>query len=156
ERRFSSLRCNGWQWFRRVLAAAGVLFAAGARAPAAADDPAPAQAGARRPEPHADDTPIPIILNGPAGLPALLKALDRPDFVILRGDEYDRRRRAGQAGAERPAPPPALVTSVSVRGTVRGELAELTVDFGVVLGEEGPAWVALGLDGQTLKAARDL
>jgi hypothetical protein len=137
-----------------VLAAACVLFAAGASAPAPAapDEPPPA----RSPRPGADEPPLPIIVNGPNDLGALLKALTRPDFVILRGDEYDRLRRAGQAPASRPATAAMpVIVAVSVRGTVRGDLAELTVDFRASLPADGPAWVAIRLDGQTLTGARE-
>jgi hypothetical protein len=134
-----------------VLAALVALASAGARAAARDEPPAPE----RRTE--AEPAPIPVIVNAPGDLDALLQALARPDFVILRGDEYERLRKAGQGQAGPPRAPAgtAVVESVAVRGSVRGDIAEVTVTVGVALGGDGPEWVALRLDGQPLTDAKE-
>lgn len=96
-----------------------------------------------------------IFLNAPADLDALWKALAKPDFVILRGEEYTRLRDALRSAPSRTGPWVSVVDSVSVEGSVRDDQASLTVDLGVTLAGDGPVWVPVRLDGLTLDGARE-
>ncbi len=137
------MRRTGGPWLRRLLAAALVLLA---RVAAARDDEP------KRPDPQ---PPVNVFLNAPADLSAVLKALGQPDFVILRGEEY-----AKLVAGSKPAPGSATawsssVQSVAIMGKVEGEIADLSIEFGIVLANEGPAWVPIRLDGQTLTSATE-
>ena len=94
--------------------------------------------------------------RAPADLGSVWKSLADPDFVILRGDEY--RTLLGRSKGEGAAPVGPLraaVVSVAVEGTVRGDLADLALDLDVNLAADGPDWVTVRLDGQTLKGATE-
>ena len=96
-----------------------------------------------------------IFLNAPADLDALWKALARPDFVILRGDEYARLRSALQGVSARPSPWSSVVDLVTVEGVVRDDQASLTIGLGITLAGDGSVWVPIRLDGLTLAGARE-
>ena len=99
-----------------------------------------------------DDAPTYIFLDAPADLDALRKKLARPDFVILKGTLYD----ALKAGVKPIAPQRrAVVESVAVGGEVLDDLAHLTIDYGVRLAGDEPAWVPIRLDGQIVTGARE-
>lgn len=117
-----------------------------ATAASAADDP-PASL---------PDAPINIFLNTPADFNSLGKVLGKPDYVILRGDQYNRLMvRPGAPGGVSAGPLTVAVGSVAVSGEVQGDLADLVIELGVKLEVEGPVWVPLRLDGQTLTRIRE-
>lgn len=149
------MRRNRLQWLRRVLTAACLLSPALSQTAVA--EPLLPQTSARPnpPAAAAEDPVVNVFLNGPSDLNVLWKSLARPDFVILRGDEYARLRRAEAGGAAVPPPWSAVVRSVIVRGTVRDDLAALSAEFGVTVAAEGPTWIPLRLDGQTLTGAKE-
>jgi hypothetical protein len=93
-------------------------------------------------------------MQGPDSLEALLKALEQPDFVLLKGDEYRKliQRIAGAAAAREPV---AVVDSVAVQGTVGASWAELTVEYSITLRVAGPVWVPIRLDDQAVTGARE-
>jgi hypothetical protein len=85
----------------------------------------------------------------------LWKALSRPDFVILRGDEYSRLVGVSR-DATGPKPPwAAVVESIFITGTIERGAADLAVETGVSVAGEGATWVAIRLDGQTLTSATE-
>jgi len=148
------LRRNRCPWYRHALAAACVLLNA------------PAGGGAGEPPPGAPETPragaggtevpVNVFLSEPSDPADLWKTLARPDFVILRGDQYARLRdRDRQGSSSVPGPWAHSVVSVAVEGGVAGDLADLTVTFGVSLAADGPVWVPIRLDGATLAGARE-
>jgi hypothetical protein len=135
------------------------LLTLGLLAALAACLPAPARAGSEPPEgpsreKSTDEPRIEVFLNSPADLDALWKALARPDFVLIKGDRLrdliDRAR-----GGSPPSATAAVVRSVAVQGEVAGDLASLTIDFGVALEAPGPSWVPIRLDGHAVTEARD-
>ncbi len=140
-RRLSLVCGNPCRWFQRALTTALVLVSV-----AFADEPP-----IRPTDPPASDVPLNIFLNDPADLNSLWKALKRPDFVILRGDEYARLRDR-QTTVEPTAP---TVDSVIIGGSVDGDLADLTIKLGTTLTADGPAWVPVRLDGQSLISVRE-
>jgi hypothetical protein len=152
--RLSVLSGTSRKRFWGVLAATCLVHGCLARLPVRADDP-PAPPAPRPTDRAADDTAVNLFLNTPADLDALWKALAKPDFVILRGDEYARLRRAGQERASRPSPWASVVESVSVQGVARDDQASLTVELGITLASDGPVWVPIRLDGLTLASARE-
>jgi hypothetical protein len=100
--------------------------------------------------------PINLFVNGPGGLDALLKALQQPDFVLLKGDEYRKLlERAASRAVGKEGVPAAVVDAVVVEGTVGAGRADLAVDYGITLRAPGPVWVPLRLDEQTVAAARE-
>ena len=143
------MRCNRCGWFRGVLAGVGTLLAAASGGTAGEPD-------APRPATPSPDAPVNIFVNAPADLGMLWKSLSDPDFVILRGAEYQRLAGRARSPEEGPAAPlAATVGAVAVGGSVRGDLAELTLDLEVTLRAEGPFWVHVRLDGQTLKGVTE-
>jgi hypothetical protein len=137
------IRC---EWFRRALAVVCVLLAV--EAVVSADEPAAS--------PPRDDAPINIFLGDPADVNAIWKALAKPDFVILRGDEYNRLLARSPSAREGSSIPWAYaIGAVAVEGTVEGDLAKLTATIVATLAVEGPAWVTIRLDGQILSGARE-
>ena len=138
------LRRNGCPWFWRALTAFGLILNAPAMA-TAGDPPAPVPPS---------EAPINIFLNNPADLSALWKGLAKPDFVVLRGDEYAKLKAAPASAS--PATPWAYATSsVAVDGQVTADLATLSIELAITLAVEGPAWVPIRLDAQTLTIARE-
>jgi hypothetical protein len=108
--------------------------------------PAPAAAGEAR---------VNLFLGGPPALDALLKSIQQPDFVLLKGDEFRKLlQRAGEPAAAA-GEPAAVVTSVAVDGTIGAESAELTVEYGIVLRSERPTLVPIRLDEQSVTSARE-
>jgi len=104
------------------------------------------------------EAPVNIFLGNPDDLGDVWKVLAKPDFVILRGDEYARLtgKPAGAGAAEIPSPPVPwayAVGSVAVEGRVRDDQADLAAEFLVHLAVDGPVWVTLRLDRQTLHGA---
>ncbi|MBX6315099.1 MAG: hypothetical protein IRY99_19650, partial [Isosphaeraceae bacterium] len=108
------------------------------------------------PVPAADPEAPPtyIFLKTPADLDALLKQLQRPDFLLKVGPEGDLKREPDRAvaGAEAKGP---VVDTVAVRGEVVEDLAHLAIDFRIAIAGEGPVWVPLRLDGQTVTAVSE-
>jgi len=160
-------------------ALAGGLLAP-AEAVAADDPPAPsreATATATTPATASDsdsaatpsDTPpIYLFLNAPGDLDGLLKSLQQPDFILLRGEEL--RKRDGAASdastpppatpAVVPAPPSAtapavVVRAVTITGHVVGEMADLSLHLVVSVPTVGPTWLPLRLEKQTVTGATE-
>ncbi|HEX8202071.1 MAG TPA: hypothetical protein VF590_16470 [Isosphaeraceae bacterium] len=131
--------CGAW-----VLA----VVAVGSPARAGADDPVanPPPAAA----PAGDERPTYIILDAPADIPELLRRLDHPDIIVLKGDPGAWPVRPGGEAAAATG-----VTRVEVTGEVRGELAELTVELEVATADAAAAWVPIRLDGRNLPWARE-
>lgn len=151
-------RTRSWVRLAAPLLFAGCLAAV----PARADDPPRPSQPAAAPTTgvldragHVGAGEVNVFLKAPADLDALWKALARPDFVILKGEEYTRLRDGLRAQAGRPEGWSAVVESVSVSGSVRGDRANLTVELGVSVASEGPVWVPVRLDGLTLARARE-
>lgn len=132
----------------RLLASNRLAFALllGLGASSRADDPP-----SRGPS---DPPPIYVIVDAPTDLDSLLKKLGRPDFVILKGGQYDRLR-ALEAKPPTPDPPRAVVEAVSASGEVVDDLAHLTIDLRVSLVGPEPSWVPIRLDGPTVREARE-
>ena len=125
-----------------------------ARARAGEDGPAPGPKPVGAASGPVDETGVNIFLGGFADLDALLKTLQHPDFVLLKGDEYRNLvERAG--GATRAKGPDAVVDSVAVEGTVHADRADLAVDLSITLRTDEPRWVPIRLDEQTVTGARE-
>lgn len=119
------------------------------------DTPAAATAPSSAPAPTATER-IHVIEAGPIDFASLLERLEHPDYVILRGAEYDKLRGAAQGPARGPAgPPPWVVESIAIGGDVRDALARLAFTFQVQVIEEGPVWVPVRLDGLVIASARE-
>jgi hypothetical protein len=131
-----------------------VLFLAGA---ARAEEPSRAEA---RPGSEAQAQPKPppinLFLGGAGTLDALLKSLEEPDFVLLKGEEYRRLlERLARAAGTPTQGPAAVVDAVAVEGLIGTSRADLTADFGITLGAPGPLWVPIRLDDQTVTGASE-
>lgn len=98
--------------------------------------------------------PIYVFEGGALDLEALLRRLDRPDFVLLRGAEYDRLRQGAEARPETGAAE-AVIEAVTVTGQVEGLEAHLRVELVARLRTPGPHWLGLGLDGRVLQDVRE-
>ncbi len=132
-----------------------------ANTPVAAEEP---KGSGTRPglEPPAESTTgaIELFVGGPGDIETLLKRLTQPDFVLLRGEEaraYAESKRAGATRAGEAGDPPYVVDAVAIAGTANDERVDLTATYGVVAsaGAEGPVWVTVGLDGQTIVDASE-
>jgi hypothetical protein len=125
-----------------------VLFVARA---ARAEEAPPAVA---RPDNDVPLVPINLFLGGSGSLDVLLRSLQQPDFVLLKGEEYrgllERLTRA--AGARTPV---AVVDSVAIEGAVGTSWADLTAEFGITLQAPGPLWVPIRLDDQIVTDASE-
>ena len=120
--------------------------------PAPADEPKGTESP---PAPAAPQAPVNVFLNAPGDLSAVLKALGQPDFVILRGAEYAKLVAGATPPATVPAPWTSSVQSVALSGKVEGDVAGLSIALGIVLASDGPIWVPIRLDGQTLTSATE-
>jgi hypothetical protein len=99
---------------------------------------------------------INLFLDGLGSLDALLRTLDQPDFVLLKGDEYRKlSRRAGTSATGAAGESAAVVDRVAVTGTIRADRADLVVEYGVTLRLPGPAVVPIRLDEQMVTSARE-
>ncbi|MGE3817928.1 MAG: hypothetical protein AB7I30_00690 [Isosphaeraceae bacterium] len=105
----------------------------------------------------ATDRAINLFLKTPDDLDAIWKTLARPDFVLIRGEEYERLKQAvPERGAPRRAQiPGAVISGVKIRGNVEGDLADVVVETTLVLESDDPTWVPIGLDGLTLTGSRE-
>ncbi len=107
-----------------------------------------------RQEPRSADAPIYVLIEGEKALEALRNRIDRPDFVLLKGDRYDELKRLAQ-------PPPAtapmrsVVESVILSGEILADQASLTFDLEILLTGKDPAWVPIRLDGKIPTSARE-
>jgi hypothetical protein len=117
---------------------------------AEADEPAPGP----RPWATSLEASVNLFLGGPGELDALLKSLQNPDFVLMKGEEYRRLvERGGVAAGARDLA--AVVDSVAIEGTIRADRADFSVEAGITLRSDGPAWVPIRLDEQTVTGARE-
>ncbi len=98
--------------------------------------------------------PVYLFLEG-GKFEAIWNKLQGPDFVILKGSEY--QNLLNQLLKPKPIEdaPDAIVESVDVRGTIRGDQAELTIDYGVRVESTSPVWAAIGLDDRTITDATE-
>ena len=142
------LRRTGRPWLQAWFASALALIVAppNVQGQEPANSPTPA-------------TPIHVFLNGPTDLSTFWKSLTKPDFVILRGDEYEKLIAAPSSksgsGLGPPGPWIFAVDSVSVSGSVENDLANLKVEMGVSLAVEGPIWASIRLDSSSLIRATE-
>ncbi len=127
-----------------------LVFAAAAEAD---ERPASEPKAASAPESAPAAPPINLFVGGPATLNELLESLEQPEFVLLKGDEYRKLldRMGGAAAKELPA----VVDSVAVVGTIFAERADFAVEYGITLRSQGPVWVPLRLDEQTVTGASE-
>jgi hypothetical protein len=124
--------------------------AAQPRAPALASAPAAAAA-----TPSDGPSPWYIILNGPQDLDELWRKLERPDLVVIKGDQLAGNRPGDGRGGGRDQSIGYLAESVKVRGRVGNEAAKLTVELTIVLTRGEAVWVPIRLDDQKLTGARE-
>jgi hypothetical protein len=150
--RFAALLCSQGRYTRCVLGAALLLILATGAAAGEGSEPEVRSTPAH--ESAAAAPPVHLFLDGPAALDALLKSLENPDFILLKGDEYRKLVERGE-GPAAPKEPPAVVDTVAVTGTVLADRADFTVEFGITLRSPGPAWVPLRLDEQTVTGASE-
>src|SRR5258708_1760282 len=115
-RRFGVLHRTWISRYWRVVATAGVLFLSPPLAPAGEPPPVAKDDDDRGRK--AEGPPINIFVNSPADLGAIWKSLTRPDFVILRGDEY--AKLLGRSREETTLKPPwaAVVESIELSGSI--------------------------------------
>jgi hypothetical protein len=141
----------------RALGALGLILSVLAVAPAAGQEANPRAFASRPDDPDVEraQPPAPLYLfqDGPLDPEALRRRLDSPDFVVLRGSEYDRLRRAaaGPKPGGEPSAPATVVESVVVTGTLGPERARLRCLLGINQREPGVTWAPIGLDGAVLR-----
>jgi hypothetical protein len=118
--------------------------------------PAFARPASELPADTAEAGPLYLFLNGPIDPESLRKRLGDPNFVILRGPEYERLRRAARDDAAVPAAPMSyVIDSVTVQGAVVADPAALTITYGLELRAGARSWIPLRLDGLVLQGVRD-
>ena len=123
-------------------------------APKTANDSAGDEPKAKPSEPASKDSPIYLFVN-PADIETIWKRLKSPDWVLMSGKQYARLVE-DKAGANRDKSNAELVVeSVSANGKVKGDQAELVIEYQVSLGIDDPTWAPIGLDGQTLSRATE-
>ncbi|GAC1465759.1 MAG: hypothetical protein NVSMB9_05680 [Isosphaeraceae bacterium] len=139
-----------------VMASFFLAFATAGAAPPPDLSTSPIPSGEARARTQPFESPLLIFLRKPEDLDRLWRSLAKPDFVILRGDEYSRlSSRVDSASADSSLPWASIVGSISIQGTVSDDLAALTTDLGVTLAVAGPVWVPVRFDGRTLTGARE-
>jgi len=121
------------------------------------------------PDPAATASPVPevvkptvsgqpsvnIFLQTPADLGDFLKSLERPDFILMSGDELRSRLEHARDGNKATDPWAVVVRSIVVRGEVAGDLANVSLELNVAISDLGPTWVSLRLDNQIVTEARE-
>jgi hypothetical protein len=108
------------------------------------------------PAPRIESAPPPVYLFLDGGkFEAIWNKLQTPDFVILKGSEYQNLLNQLLKPKPTDEAPEAIVESVDVRGTIRGDQAELTIDYGVRVESTNPVWAAIGLDDRTITDATE-
>ncbi len=112
------------------------------------DDPKPARV-------IAPEEPVYLFLNTPGDLDSFWKLIDRPDRVVLAGDDYRKLLKANESTRAADGKSIPVIESLLVKGLVSDDFASMTVEYRVVLTEEGPTWVPIRLDGSTLSEARE-
>jgi hypothetical protein len=122
--------------------------------PAAAQDPNPRAFAREGPVADAAEGPFYLFLDGPLDPERLRQRMQRPDYVLLRGEVY-ARLRAAETPKRPSGPPPALVEAVALGGEVGPELAQVTATFDVRLRDDAPAWVPLQLSGLVVRQAAE-
>jgi hypothetical protein len=147
-------------YFTHLIIGMGCLLLAQAQKPQA--DSSPERISAAAPAATTDAAPASdhvspwyIILNGPEDLDALWRKVERPDLVVIKGDQLPSRTSRAGRGGSRDGSVGYLVESVKVRGRVARNIASLTVELVIVLEGAGPFWVPIRLDDQTLSGARE-
>jgi len=122
----------------------------------AATGPAATSAPAPETPPSADHlSPWYIILNGPQDLDDLWRRMERPDLVLIKGGQLVTKGDRGGPGGNRDGSTAWLVESVTVRGRVAGDFADLTVELAIVVKGAGPVWAPIRLHDQKLTGARE-
>lgn len=108
-----------------------------------------------RAEQRSEQDEIDIFLDVPSSIDELLRRLRNPDFRLMKEEAFRKRlesaRPAGNAGDL----PEAVVESVAVTGEVKGDLAELAVEYGISVAIANPVWVPIRLDDLNLVDVRD-
>lgn len=106
--------------------------------------------------PATAESPTFIFMNGPFDLESIWKRLNKPDFVILNGAEYQKLLDAGKEKGLLPSASRVGIESVEVAGEVVGNQAQLTVKYVVSVEGAGPHTVPIRLDGQVVRDVREL
>ncbi len=120
--------------------------------PVAGQDPNPrafAESGASVPA-QPPLPPLYLFQDGPLDAEALRQRLNSPDFVILRGSEYDRLKQAAVRPAESSVPS-SVVESVVVSGALGTDRARLRCELVTSVRSSGTFWAPIGLDGLVLR-----
>jgi hypothetical protein len=108
--------------------------------------------------------PVYVFQAGPIDLPSLIKRLDSPDMVLLKGAEYARLRgQTGPGVADGPSRPSATsITAIELTGVVNQDRAILKATIEVAPGGdpensgEGVSWwVPIRMESATIVSARD-
>jgi hypothetical protein len=133
-----------------VIAAACLLLFGGGRADG--DEPARQLRPPSAPVASASEPRVNLFLEGRHTIDDVIKSLAEPDFVLLGGDEFRKLLDRGEKNGD-VKPGEAVVDSVAVTGTLAGDRADLSVEFGVTLRSPGPAWVPIRLDEKTVVGA---
>jgi hypothetical protein len=145
-------------YFTNLIIGMGSLLLAQAQKPhAPADSPAaPASPAASQAAAASDrSSPWYIILNGPEDLDELWRKMERPDLVVIKGDQFPNRQGRDRPDGARDGSIPYFVESVSIRGRVAGNVASLTVELSILVKPGEPVWVPIRLDDQKLTGARE-
>ncbi|WP_422925377.1 hypothetical protein [Singulisphaera sp. PoT] len=128
-------------------------------APASAPESTPAPAAAPVAAPAlanpAEQPPVNILLKSPADFGEFLKSLQRPDFILMSGEELKNRLERAREGGKPSDPWAVVIRSVAVRGEVVADLANLSLELNAVLSSPDAAWVPIRLDNLTVIEARE-
>jgi len=94
-------------------------------------------------------------LNAPQDLDELWRKLERPDLLVIKGDQTATKAGRDGPGGNGDGSTAWLVESVKVGGQVAGEFAILNVEMAIVVKGAEPVWVPIRLDDQKLTGARE-
>jgi hypothetical protein len=101
------------------------------------------------------ELPIPVFVETPADLEALIKRLRQPDFVIESGAAFAQRQAAATAAPGGGASPSVVVESIAIEGDVFDEIAHLTINVVAIVKTPDPVKVPLALDSLGIVEARE-
>ncbi|MFI5460484.1 MAG: hypothetical protein ACHRXM_34135 [Isosphaerales bacterium] len=92
-------------------------------------------------------------MNGPQDLDELWRKVERPDLVVIKGDQLAAKGTRAGPGGNRDGATAWLVEAVRVRGQVARDFANLSVELAIVVKGAEPVWAPIRLDGQKLTGA---
>jgi hypothetical protein len=101
------------------------------------------------------ERPVYLFMNGPFDLANLWKRLTDPDYVLLKGAEYQKLFDQAHSKTASVRPQPFVIESLEIKGEVTGDRARLTLDALVTLRGEGSERVPLRLDRQVVTDVRE-